>query len=182
MSAGVASANSRLHGVLAEFDRPEALAEAVEAARRAGYTRLDAFSPFPLRDVAQALGERPRALPWIAAIAGLIGAAVQYGSQVWLNAVDYPLNVGGRPLHSWPAFIPATVIVAILWAGAATILAFLIIARLPRLHHPVFSVPDFERASEDRFFLLISSQDPRFEGARTFLKDLVPLAIHEVPE
>ncbi len=174
--------SARLHGIVAAFDRPEALAEAVEAARRAGYTRLDAFSPFPLRNVAHALGEHPRALPWIAALAGLAGAAVQYGSQVWMNAVDYPLNVGGRPLHSWPAFIPATIIVAILWAGTAAILAFLFTAGLPRLSHPVFAVPGFERASEDRFFLMIGADDPLFAEAAAFLQGLAPLAVREVPE
>ena len=97
--------------------------EAVRAAKRAGYTRLDAFSPFPLADLAKDLGVRTSAIPWIAFVAGLIGAAIQYGSQYWMNAVDYPLNVGGRPLHSWPAFIPASLIVAILWAGAATLSA-----------------------------------------------------------
>jgi hypothetical protein len=167
---------------MAEFDRPEALAEAVEAARRAGYSRIEAFSPFPLREVAAALGERPRALPWIAALAGIAGAVVQYGSQVWLNAVDYPLNVGGRPLHSWPAFIPATIIVAILWAGAAAILTFLFTAGLPRLHHPVFAVPGFERASEDRFFLMIEAGDPLFGEAAAFLRGLAPIVVREVAE
>lgn len=182
MSAGAAPADPRLHGIVAEFARAEALAEAVAAAREAGYTRLEAFSPFPLGPVARALGESPRALPWIATAAGLTGAAVQYGSQVWLNAVDYPLNVGGRPLHSWPAFVPATIIVAILWAGLAAILAFLVAARLPRLHHPVFAVPGFERASEDRFFLLIGAEDPLFDRAGAFLAGLGPLAVREVPE
>ncbi len=109
---------------------------------------------------------------------------MQYGSQYWMNAVDYPLNVGGRPLHSWPAFIPATIIVAILWAGAATILALLFSLRLPRLHHPVFAVPGFERASEDRFFLLIACEDPLFEPGRAsaFLGGLAPLAVREVAE
>lgn len=174
--------SARQHGFMAEFDRPEALAEAVEAARRAGYTRIEAFSPVPRRAVAHALGERPRALPWIAAAAGLAGAAVQYGSQVWMNAVDYPLNVGGRPLHSWPAFVPATIIVAILWAGTAAILAFLAAARLPRLHHPVFAVPGFERASEDRFFLMIAADDPLCGEAHAFLQGLAPLAVREVAE
>ena len=173
-----------LHGVIAEFDRPEKLSLALEEARRAGYTHLEAFSPFPLRNVADALGARASAIPWIAAIAGFIGAVIQYGSQYWLNAVDYPLNVGGRPLHSWPAFIPATLIVAILWAGAATLVALLFILNLPRLHHPVFAVPGFERASEDRFFLLISSRDPLFEPERcaAFLKRFEPQAVREVPE
>ena len=173
----------RLHGVIAEFSAPEALIAAVSAAKDAGYTRLDAFSPFPLREVADHLGVRPSIIPWIAFITGFIGAAIQYGSQYWMNAVDYPLNVGGRPLHSWPAFIPSTLIVAILWAGAATLLSMLLIIRLPRLHHPVFAVPSFERASEDRFFLLISSDDPLFDPhrARSLLHGLAPVAVRDVP-
>jgi hypothetical protein len=169
--------------MIAEFTQPEALRRAVEAAQAAGYTRLDGFSPFPMRDVARALGTRPGAVPWIALIAGLIGAAIQYGAQYWMNAIDYPLNVGGRPLHSWPTFIPSTLIVAILWTGAATLLGMLVILRLPRLHHPVFAVPGFNRASEDRFFLLIRSDDPRFEPerARRFLEGLGARAVREVP-
>ncbi|MFC1460024.1 DUF3341 domain-containing protein [Microvirga arabica] len=174
----------RPRGIMAEFKTPEALIEAVRAAKRAGYTRLDAFSPFPLSDLAKELGVRTSVIPWIATVAGLVGAAIQYGSQYWMNAVDYPLNVGGRPLHSWPAFIPASLIVAILWAGAATLIGLLLILRLPRLHHPVFAVPGFERASEDRFFLCIMQDDPIFDNAtvRTFFGGLSPLAVQEVPE
>jgi hypothetical protein len=100
-----------------------------------------------------------------------------------MNAIDYPLNVGGRPLDSWPAYIPSTLIVAILWAGLATLLGLLLILRLPRLHHPVFSVPGFERASEDRFFLCILGDDPLFEAgaAREFLQTLSPRKVREVP-
>jgi hypothetical protein len=173
-----------LHGAIAEFSDPKTLFRAVVAARRSGYTQLEAFSPFPLKKVADALGVRTTAIPWIATIAGLIGAAVQYAAQYGLNAVDYPLNVGGRPLHSWPAFIPSTLIVAILWAGAATLLALLFLLRLPRLYHPVFAVPGFERASEDRFFLLISSSDPLFETERStaFLASLSPVLVREVAQ
>jgi hypothetical protein len=172
------------YGIMAEFRTPEALVEAVRAAKRAGYTRLDAFSPFPLSDLAKELGVRTSVIPWIALVAGLAGAAIQYGSQYWMNAIDYPLNVGGRPLHSWPAFIPASMIVAILWAGAATLIGLLLILRLPRLNHPVFAVPGFERASEDRFFLCIMHDDPKFDSAaiREFLGPLSPLAVQEVPE
>ena len=172
-----------LYGVMAEFERPEALIRSVKAAREAGYTRLEAFGPFPIPEVAKALGVRTGALLWIALAAGIAGAAAQYGSQYWMNAVDYPLNVGGRPLHSWPTFLPATVIVAILWAGAATILALLITLRLPRLHHPVFATPGFERASDDRFFLCILGDDPNFDAARAhaFLSELEPLAVREAP-
>ena len=171
------------YGIMAEFRTPEALMEAVKAAKRAGYTRLDAFSPFPLSDLAEELGVRTSVIPWIALVAGLAGAAIQYGSQYWMNAVDYPLNVGGRPLDSWPAFIPASLIVAILWAGAATLIGLLLILRLPRLHHPVFAVPGFERASEDRFFLCIMHDDPMFDSAavREFFGALSPQAVREVP-
>jgi hypothetical protein len=171
------------YGIMAEFKNPEALIEAVRMAKRTGYTKLDAFSPFPLPDLARELGVRTSVIPWIAFVAGLIGAAIQYGSQYWMNAVDYPLNVGGRPLDSWPAFIPASLIVAILWAGAATLIGLLLILRLPRLHHPVFAVPEFERASEDRFFLCIMQNDPMFDSVtvREFLGALSPLAVQEVP-
>jgi hypothetical protein len=172
-----------LYGIIAEFERPEALSRAIAAASKAGYSRLDAFSPFPMRDVARQLGVRTTVIPWIAVLAGLTGAILQYGSQYWMNAVDYPLNVGGRPLHSWPAFIPATIIVTILWAGLATLVGLLLILRLPRLHHPLFAVPGFERASDDAFFLCILSDDPLFERAvaRTFLETLSPRAVREVP-
>jgi hypothetical protein len=172
-----------LYGVMAEFSRAEALRDAVRASQRAGYVRIEAFSPFPLRDVAHDLGYRPSIIPWIAAVTAAIGAAIQYVSQYWMNAIDYPLNIGGRPLHSWPTFIPSTIIVAILWAGAATLLGMLLILRLPRLHHPVFATPGFERASEDRFFLCILSEDPQFEPERaaSFLSTLAPTAVREVP-
>ena len=172
-----------IHGIIAEFETPEALKAAIVAAKSAGFTKLDAYSPFPLPEVADELGVRTTAIPWIASVAGLIGACIQYGSQYWMNVVDYPLNVGGRPLDSWPAFIPATLIVAILWAGAATLISLLMILRLPRLHHPVFEVHGFNRASEDRFFLCILSEDPLFEDetARDFLKSCSPLAVREVP-
>ncbi len=171
------------YGIMAEFKTPEALMEAVRATKHAGYTKFDAFSPFPLADLAKELDVRTSVIPWIASVAGLVGAAIQYGSQYWMNAVDYPLNVGGRPLHSWPAFIPASLIVAILWAGAATLIGLLLILRLPRLHHPVFAVPGFERASEDRFFLCIMQDDPMFDTAtvRAFFGALSPLAVREVP-
>ncbi|WP_114942930.1 DUF3341 domain-containing protein [Microvirga calopogonii] len=173
----------RPYGIMAEFRTPEALMDAVRAARRAGFTRIDAFSPFPLPDLADELGIRTSIVPWIAFVAALAGAGLQYGSQYWMNAVDYPLNVGGRPLNSWPTFIPSTLIVAILWAGAATLLGLLMILRLPRLHHPVFSVHGFERVTNDRFFLCVLSEDPIFdsESTRDFLQGLSPQAVREVP-
>jgi hypothetical protein len=172
-----------IHGIIAEFETPEALKVAVVEAKRAGFTKLDAYSPFPLSEIADEFGVRTTVIPWIAFVAALIGGGIQYGAQYWMNAVDYPLNVGGRPLDSWPAFIPATLIVAILWAGAATLISLLMILRLPRLHHPVFEVHGFNRASEDRFFLCILSEDPLFEEGkvRDFMQSCSPLAVREVP-
>lgn len=167
--------------LLAEFDSADAVTAAVRAADAAGYTRLDAFSPFPLRDAAGVLGHRPLIVPLIAVASGLIGAAVQYYSQFWMNAVDYPINVGGRPLHAWPAFLPATIIVGILWAAVASVIGMLVVNRLPRLHHPLFDAPGFERATQDRFFLCISGDDPKFDRVATarFLERLDPSSVTE---
>jgi hypothetical protein len=171
-----------LHGVVAEFDDAERVAAAVEALTGEGYTKLDVYAPFPMRDVAKRLGIRTASLAWIAAIAGLVGACIQYGAQYWLNVVDYPIDVGGRPLHSWPAFIPSTIIVSILWAGAATLLGMLAILRLPRLHHPIFAAPGFRRASEDRFFVCILAEDPLFAPSRAAgdLARFGPKSLNEV--
>jgi Protein of unknown function (DUF3341) len=171
------------NGLIAEFAKAEELAAAAKAARAAGYTRMDAFSPFPLRAVNEALGFRASGLPYVPFAAAVLGGAVQYLSQYWMNVVDYPINVGGRPLHSWPAFLPSTLIVAILWAGVATFVIMLVLMRLPRLHHPVFAVPGFERTSQDRFFLWIMAEDPRFDPDRTalFLVSTGPQAVREVP-
>jgi hypothetical protein len=169
-------------GLIAEFDKPESLIRAARAARQAGYTHLDAFTPFPLRDLNEALGYRASALPYIALIAAAIGGAVQYLAQYWMNVVDYPLNIGGRPLHSWPAFIPGPVIVGILWAAIATFIAMLWATRLPQPYHPVFGAPNFERASQDRFFLWVMAEDPCFDREETgrFLAAFGPNAIQEI--
>lgn len=174
---------SSTHGVMAEFATDEALVAALRAARQAGWQRLDAFAPFPMAGAAELLGATGKHVAWIAIGAGLVGAVIAYGTQWWLSVHDYPINVGGRPLHAWPAFLPATTIVAILWAAAAALVGMLLLNRLPRLSHPVFAAPGFARASEDRFFLLILADDPRFgaEAATRFLASLDPLRVAEVP-
>ena len=170
--------DGRPFGLLAEFESPERLVEAVRRAREAGYSRLDAYSPFPVEGLAELLGyRRGFVLPLIALAAAVVGGAIGYGTQYYLNAVDYPLNVGGRPLHSWPAFLPAAIVVCILWATVASVIVMLALNRLPELYHPVFNVPAFERASDDRFFLCIRADDPAFvDGERTlrFLEGLRP--------
>jgi hypothetical protein len=138
--------------------------------------------PYPVAEAAELLGARGNRVAWIAIAAGLFGAALAYGTQWWLSVHEYPINVGGRPLHAWPAFLPATTIVAILWAAAAALLGMLVLNRLPRLSHPVFDAPGFGRASEDRFFLLIAAEDPRFgaEDAAAFLRGTGARQVNEV--
>jgi Protein of unknown function (DUF3341) len=171
-------------GVVAEFDRADAMVAALRAAMRAGWRDLDAYSPYPVPEAAELLGAHGAPVGWIAVAAGLAGAAIAYATQWWLSVHDYPINVGGRPLHALPAFLPATTIVAILWAAAGTLVGMLAMNRLPRLHHPVFAAPGFARASEDRFFLcLYAGNAPRFDAAkaRRFLEGLGPLRVSEVP-
>ncbi len=170
-------------GVMAEFDRAEAMVAAMRAARAAGWRAMDGFAPYPVPEAAELLGVRSGRVAWIALGTGLLGAVLAYGVQWWLSVHGYPMNVGGRPLHAWPAFLPATTIVAILWAAMASLLGMLALNRLPRLHHPVFAVPGFERASEDRFFLFLSAEESGFavEPATRLLRSLAPLRVVEVP-
>lgn len=173
---------SGLHGLLAEFLLPDDLVLAASRAREEGYRRLDGYSPMPVHGLAEALGARPTRLPLLVLLGGLAGAAGGYAMQVWMNAVDYPLDVGGRPLHSWPAFTIVTFELAILVAALTAVLGMLALNGLPRPHHPVFNVPAFQRASRDRFFLLVESRDPAYDPDRTraFLESLAPVAVHEV--
>ena len=173
----------RLYGLLAQFETPDAADEAVRLTRAAGYTKIRTYSPFPLRETHEVLGREGLPVAVIAITAGIFGACLQYFSQYWMNAIDFPLNVGGRPLNSWPAFIPPTIIVGMLWAAAAALIGMLALCRLPRLHHPLFAVAGFERATVDRFFLLIRADDPHFDDAatRSFLDALGPESVEDVP-
>jgi hypothetical protein len=173
----------RLYGLLAEFETPEAIERAVRRAKDAGYTEIRTFSPFPLHETHEVLGRGGLPVALIALVAGIFGACLQYFAQYWMNAIDWPLNVGGRPLNSWPAFIPPTLIVGMLWAATAALIGMLALCRLPRLHHPLFAVPGFERASADRFFLCVLADDPRFDetATRSFLRELAPETVQDVP-
>lgn len=155
------------HGVLAEFAGP---AELVAAARRLslnGFRRIDAFTPYPVEDLDEFLPSRGRAaLPALIFAGGVIGAALGYFIQYWAEAVAYPLNVGGRPLDSWPAFTVSAFEAMVLFALTAGFLGLLLFCGLPRLWHPLFAAEDFPRASQDGFFLCVGASDPRFDRAR----------------
>jgi len=150
-------------GVLGEFETPEAMVAALVGLRRRGYRRLDAFSPYPVHGAEEAAGMSRSPLPWIVFPFALAGAGVAYLIQWYCNAYDYPLNVGGRPPHSAPAFIPITFEMCVLAAAITGIVAYLALTGLPELWSPVFEVPGFERASIDRFWVGVDVRDPRFE-------------------
>lgn len=137
---------------------------ALREVQKTGQEDIETYSPYPVVEAERDLGYRTTALTWIAVGAATVAAAATLGMQYWMNGIDYPLNVGGRPLWSWPAFIPAAIIVGILAPAAATLLGMLFLCGLPRLHHPVFDVPGFERATADRFFLHVRARDPRFDA------------------
>lgn len=160
-----------LYGLLAEFDDAEALLRAARAAYAAGYRRMDAYSPYPIEELAEALGFHENRLPLVVLAGGLAGAVGGYGLQVYLNVINYPINVGGRPLHSWPAFIPVTFETAILGAALAAIFGMLALNGLPMPYHPVFNIGRFLEATRDAFFLAIEAGDPRFDrhATRAFL-------------
>jgi hypothetical protein len=169
-------------GLLAEFDDLSELVKAVRGTREAGYRRFDAFTPFPVEEVAEAMGLRHNRLPLIVLLGGLAGGLGGYLLQYWTSVVDYPINVGGRPFHSWPAFVPNTFETTVLGAALAAVLGLLALSGLPMPYHPVFNVPRFALSSRDRFFLCIEAADPRFDrdGTRRFLERFVPRQVSEV--
>lgn len=174
----------RLYGLMAEFAEHDQLLEAARKAYAAGYRRMDAFSPFPVEELAEALGHEFSLVPLITLAGGMIGGLGGYFMEWYAMARLYPINVGGRPHNSWPNFIPITFELTILVASLSAFVAMLILNRLPQPHHPVFNVPEFRRASIDRFFLCIEVEDPKFErrGTTKFLEDLRPIRVTEVED
>jgi hypothetical protein len=170
------------YGLIAEFSNADALVDAANRAYAHGYRRLDAYSPFAVEGLADAIGFRKNKVPLATLLGGIAGGAGGYFMQWYSAVVSYPINVGGRPLHSWPSFIPATFELSVLCAALAAVLAMLLLNGLPRLYHPIFNAKDFDLATRNRFFLCILSADPLYsnESARQFLGDLQPLNIGEV--
>lgn len=173
-----------LYGVMAEFEQAEELVAAARRARAAGFTRLDAYTPFPIHDLPAAVGFERTWLPWLVFFGGLAGGLTGYFMQYYASAVAYPLNVGGRPPHSWPAFIPVTFEMTVLFAALTAVLGMLALNGLPQPHHPVFNVPRFALASRDRFFLVIQARDPKFEHGqvRAFLESLRPHEVFDIEQ
>lgn len=173
-----------MHGLLAEFATPDALLDAARRTKRAGYVAFDAFAPYAVEGLGDALGAEDGGVAAAAFAGGLAGGALGYFMQWFAMAADYPLNVGGRPPNSWPSFIPVTFELTVLGASLAAVAAMLILNGLPMPHHPLFNVARFAAASDDRFFLCIESRDPHFspEGTRTFLSHLEPVEVTDVED
>jgi hypothetical protein len=171
-----------MYGLMAEFDTPTKLVKAAERTRLAGFRQFDAYSPIPIEELSEAMGLRRTRLPLIVLLGGIVGGLAGYGLEYWSQVIAYPMNIGGRPFHSWPHFIPVTFETTVLGAALAAFVGLWVLNGLPQPYHPVFNVPAFDRASRDRFFLVIETADPRFDyrTTRKFLNELSPVGVSDV--
>ena len=175
---------SSIHGLLAEFDSAQALLDAAHRTREAGFTKTDAYSPFPIHGLAEAIGFNEQIIPKIVLAGGIAGALAGYMLEYYTSVIAYPMNIGGRPYHSWVSFIPPAFETTILFASFAAGLSMIALNGLPQPYHPVFNAPRFGLASQDKFFLAIEASDPQFDLDRTreFLGGLNPTEVVAVDE
>jgi uncharacterized membrane protein len=173
-----------IYGVMAEFDNPTALVNATRVVRDRGYRKLDAYTPFPIEELNDVLHLHKNKLPLIVLAGGILGGLTGYLLQYFVTVIYFPINVGGRPLHSWPSYIIITFELTILFGAISTVLGLLALCGLPMPYHPVFNVPRFAFATKDRFFLIVFSSDPKYDPVevRRFLEGLSPRSISEVPD
>ena len=163
-----------LYGVMAEFDNPTDLVAAARRTYEAGYRRINGYSPYPIEELSEAIGFTHTSLPLIVFVGGVLGGLGGFFMQYWMEVISYPLNVGGKPYNSWPAFIPITFECAVLCAAFAAVLGMLVLNKLPQPYHPVFNAPSFALATRDRFFLVVEANDPKYDhdAIVTFMKNL----------
>jgi hypothetical protein len=174
-----------LSGLMVEFAEPHGIVAGARRCHEAGYRKMDSYTPFPIEELAEAMGHHTRGrLPKIVLLGGIVGRVGGFALLYWTSVVDFPLNIGGRPFNSWPAFVPITFETTILGAAMAAVFGMLALNGLPMPYHPVFNVREFALASRDRFFLCIESRDPLFrhDETRRFLESLNPVKIYEVDE
>ena len=175
---------SHLYGVMGEFETAKQLLRAAAKVRDAGYRKMDAYAPFPVEGLSEAMGLRRSWVPLVTLLGGLTGGLTGFGFQYWVNVIAYPLNIAGRPLNSWPAFIPVTFELTVLGAATFAVFGMLAMNKLPHPYHPVFNVARFGRASTDRFFICIEATDPKFSVTEStrFLQSLEAVHVTEVIE
>ncbi len=176
------ASKTEVYGLVAEFSGADSLLEATKRAAAEGYHRVEAYSPFPIDGLAEAVGFQRTFVPLIVLLGGIIGGSGGFFMQWFSATIHYPINVGGRPLNSWPSFIPVTFELTILAASISALLGMLALNKLPMPYHPLFNVERFTQASQDRFFLCIEASDPKFDrnGTKLFLKALEPMEVYEV--
>jgi hypothetical protein len=172
-----------IYGLMAEFDSAQELVAAAHKTHEAGYRKIDAYSPFPIEGLAEAIGFEKNRVSLVVLIGGLVGLISAYSLQYWVAVITYPTNIAGRPYHSWPSFIIVTFELTILFGGLSSAIGMLALNGLPMPYHPVFNVPEFARATENKFFLVVFSSDPNYdpESVHSFLSGLAPRMIAEVP-
>ena len=183
MSHGGERVLAPVYGLMAEFETPTEVLTAANKAFAEGYRNMDAYSPQPVHGLAEAIGFKKNRVALVCLVGAILGGLTGYVLQAWINLSAYPLNVAGRPLHSWPSFIIVTFEMTILFGGLAAAIGMFAMNGLPMPYHPVFNVPQFAAASRDRFFICIESVDPKFDmtGTRAFLESLAPQSVSEVP-
>jgi hypothetical protein len=170
-------------GLLAEFVEPDELVEATARIQQAGYRDYEAYAPMPVEGLPEAVGFPRSRMPLIVLLGAIVGCLTGFGMQYYLTVINYPLNIGGRPLNSWPSFIPVTFELTVLFAALSAVLGMLAMNGLPRPHHPLFAVPQFDRATQDRFFVCIRCTDPLYhdQTTREFLQRLGAKEVIDVP-
>ena len=171
-----------MYGVIAEFENPSDLVAAARRVYSLGYRRINGYSPYPIEELSEAIGFTHTSLPLIVFIGGLVGGIGGFLMQYYIEVIDYPINVGGKPYNSWPAFIPITFEMTVLVAAFSAVLGMLVLNKLPQPYHPVFNLPNFAMATRDRFFLAIEANDPKFHHAEVIelLKSLNALEVNDV--
>jgi hypothetical protein len=170
------------YGVMAEFENPTDLVAAARRVYSLGYRRINGYSPYPIEELSEAIGFTHTSLPLIVFLGGLLGGLTGFFMQYWIEVIDYPLNVGGKPYNSWPAFIPITFEMTVLFAAFSAVLGMLVLNKLTQPYHPVFNVPNFAMATRDRFFLAVEANDPKFKHAEvvSLLQSLNALEVNDV--
>ncbi len=171
-----------IHGLMAEFKAPADLVRAAREVHAAGYRKVDAYTPYPMEEVLDALHLHKTRVPMVVLAGGLLGLAAGWGLEYWISVIDFPMNIGGRPYNAWPVFVVPAFETTVLFAALAAVVGMLALNGFPQPYHPVFNVPSFATASRDRFFLCIESGDPKFDREKTgeFLKGLGAADVHEV--
>jgi hypothetical protein len=172
--------SNALHGVMAEFDSAQELVDAARQTMAQGYSKVEAYTPVPIEELNDIIHKKRTVLPKLVLCGGLTGMATGFALQYWASAIEYPMNIGGRPYASWPTFIIPSYELTILFASLTAAIGMIVLSGLPQPYHPVFNVDRFSMASSDKFFLVIESTDPKFDGASAFLRNTGAKGVYDV--